>query len=588
MKKAISLAIVLACVVISALLFLESDFLKNTLQKKIGKRLSALPCDIAFALRDFSFFPPELYFSSIHAGKNGTPILGLKNCRLKGVLALVAGKAPRICVECESGEMLFEDYLKGYPLGRRSIANAGKSVGFSHAVLNLTIHRFRLLTGSESRAFVFRGKYEANQIHAFLESPGRGRGRPFLEIRGRPAGREAELRFRHIDLKTLIRLVFRETGNLPTGKAGGSARLFISETGAIDLTADLDISDLLFSHRLIDAKPVRLPLARVRGKVWIDVSKKCFRLIDTDISLKGFTMDIRGEARGKQYQLRLSTERLALNDFARLLDDPLFDGFLMKGFLQVALSLKGDMEQKRAITELELKGGIEEVKQLSRRLHYLHGDFAHPFKDRAGNRLAHAVGQGNPDYVALNTMPEFIYKSVVFAEDAAFFGHKGIDFREAEAALKDYIEISRMRGGSTITQQLAKNLFLTKDRNIMRKLKEMVLAVELDASLSKRRILEIYLNIIEWGPGILGIGHAARHYFGKPAAMLTPLEAAYLASIIPNPKRFYVHYLRGIVNPNWRERVNQILELMYLKGTISPEQFHRALAEHIAFSKDGG
>lgn len=128
-------------------------------------------------------------------------------------------------------------------------------------------------------------------------------------------------------------------------------------------------------------------------------------------------------------------------------------------------------------------------------------------------------------------------RAVLVAEDAAFFDHDGIDLKELRASLEMNWEEGRFtRGASTITQQLAKNLYLSPTRNPMRKLKELFITRRLEAALTKRRILEIYLNVIEWGDGIFGADAASRAYFGRPASHLTADEAALLAGAIINPR----------------------------------------------------
>lgn len=129
-------------------------------------------------------------------------------------------------------------------------------------------------------------------------------------------------------------------------------------------------------------------------------------------------------------------------------------------------------------------------------------------------------------------------RAVLVAEDAAFFDHDGIDLKELRASLEHNWEEGRFeRGASTITQQLAKNLYLSPSRNPIRKLRELLITRRLEAALTKRRILEIYLNVIEWGDGLFGAEAAARAYFGKPASALTPDEAALLAGAIINPRQ---------------------------------------------------
>jgi monofunctional biosynthetic peptidoglycan transglycosylase len=130
-------------------------------------------------------------------------------------------------------------------------------------------------------------------------------------------------------------------------------------------------------------------------------------------------------------------------------------------------------------------------------------------------------------------------RAIVAAEDANFLDHEGFDWEAIQKAAEKNLRRGRLvAGGSTISQQLAKNLFLTNRRTPWRKLQEAGITVMLEAVMSKRRILEIYLNIIEWGNGVFGAEAASRHYFGKNAASLEPGEAARLAAMVPNP-RFY-------------------------------------------------
>ena len=140
-------------------------------------------------------------------------------------------------------------------------------------------------------------------------------------------------------------------------------------------------------------------------------------------------------------------------------------------------------------------------------------------------------------WVPYTQISNHLRRAVLVAEDAAFFDHDGIDLKELRASLEHNWEEGRFeRGASTITQQLAKNLYLSPSRNPIRKLKELLITRRLEAALTKRRILEIYLNMIEWGDGIFGAEAAARAYFRKPASALSPDEAALLAGAIINPR----------------------------------------------------
>ena len=140
-------------------------------------------------------------------------------------------------------------------------------------------------------------------------------------------------------------------------------------------------------------------------------------------------------------------------------------------------------------------------------------------------------------WVAYGRISPTLRRAVIVTEDAAFFDHDGIDIEEIKASLeKNWEEGQFLRGGSTITQQLAKNLYLSPSRNPIRKIKELFIARRLEAALTKQRIFEIYLNVIEWGDGIFGCEAAARAYFRKSCAGLEMAESALMAGAIINPR----------------------------------------------------
>jgi len=147
---------------------------------------------------------------------------------------------------------------------------------------------------------------------------------------------------------------------------------------------------------------------------------------------------------------------------------------------------------------------------------------------------------------------------VLVAEDLSFFSHKGFDTHEIRIAAREAAQGKRVRGASTITQQLAKNLWLSPSRSPTRKLREIVLTRQLERHLSKRRILELYLNVVEFGPGVYGAEAAARRYFGIPAADLRPEQAARLAASLPRPASWHP----GVESRGYDKSVSRILALM--------------------------
>jgi len=171
-------------------------------------------------------------------------------------------------------------------------------------------------------------------------------------------------------------------------------------------------------------------------------------------------------------------------------------------------------------------------------------------------------------WVPLKRISPYLIKAVIIAEDDKFWRHEGFDFKAMEQAFqKDLRERKFKAGGSTISQQLAKNLYLTPSKNPLRKLREAILTWRMEKALTKRRIVELYLNYAEWGDGIFGIEAAARHYYGKRASSLGPEEAARLATVLPNPIRF---------NPAGRSkyvayRSKRIYRIMVARGIVIPE-----------------
>ena len=142
-------------------------------------------------------------------------------------------------------------------------------------------------------------------------------------------------------------------------------------------------------------------------------------------------------------------------------------------------------------------------------------------------------------WVPYTRISQNLKRAVLVAEDDAFWQHEGIDMEQLKISIRNDIEKGKpIRGGSTITQQLAKNLYLSPSRDPVRKLRELIIARRLEAELSKARIFEIYLNVIEWGDGIWGAEAAARSYFGTSAASLSPAQAALLAGAIINPHTY--------------------------------------------------
>ncbi len=179
-------------------------------------------------------------------------------------------------------------------------------------------------------------------------------------------------------------------------------------------------------------------------------------------------------------------------------------------------------------------------------------------------------------WVALDRVSPRLVNAVLLSEDANFFGHEGIDWEAMRDAAEHDLRVGRFaRGASTLTQQLAKNLWLGTEKSLWRKLKEAVLAAKLERAASKKRILVLYLNVVEMADGVFGVEAGARHRFATGAADLTAAQAVVLASILPAPRRV------DLSRPStWlRSRSRRLLDRMREVGRIGPEEHLRASAE---------
>lgn len=198
-------------------------------------------------------------------------------------------------------------------------------------------------------------------------------------------------------------------------------------------------------------------------------------------------------------------------------------------------------------------------------------------KDWQGEYHPFTVGPKNRYWTPSVAMPAEMKWAVIVAEDANFYKHEGVDVKALKNAIKyDLEKKSFARGASTITQQVAKNLFLSREKTISRKIKELILARRMEEELTKGRIIELYLNVVELGPMVYGVGHGARYYFGKPASALTPRECAFLAAMLPGPRVAYNPYknLDKVV-----KRSDMILRLLRGKGVLSEDEYRQALQQ---------
>jgi len=181
----------------------------------------------------------------------------------------------------------------------------------------------------------------------------------------------------------------------------------------------------------------------------------------------------------------------------------------------------------------------------------------------------HWVSYNDVNYVALHAL--------VVSEDWLFYDHKGYDFEQMKKAFEDTIEKGeRLRGASTISQQVAKNLYLSSERSYLRKFNELIFAIYMERHLSKQKILEVYMNIIEFGPSLYGIKPASKKYFNKIPKDLTPREGAFLAMLLPNPKKYSQSFREKKLTEFAQTTIDEILEKMVQAKYLKREDLEEA------------
>ncbi len=201
--------------------------------------------------------------------------------------------------------------------------------------------------------------------------------------------------------------------------------------------------------------------------------------------------------------------------------------------------------------------------------------------DGDGRAFALEAGPGTATWAPLGSTSKFMEVAVLTTEDGGFRRHHGFDQEAIKNSIRENIRKKRfVRGASTISMQLAKNLYLDRGKNLSRKLQEAILTMYLEQALTKEQILELYFNIVEFGPNLYGIGPAARHYFNGPAADLSLGQALYISSIMPNPK--VQHFgAGGAVVPGWMDYLRKLMKIAHKRNNITDEELDEGLKETV-------
>jgi hypothetical protein len=344
----------------------------------------------------------------------------------------------------------------------------------------------------------------------------------------------------------------------------GAARFGIPSAGA-DTLAPLDLG--------------------ISGRVIQDRREGALRIADSTLVTVG-EIGIRAGGRvareGPAIALRLAADALTPAAFARSIPAPMLGplaGIRARGAWDWRFGLDLDLRQpdRVAVTAQVVPRGLQlDLDRTHLDLPPPEGPFVAPIRLPRGRRVTRDLSEANPHFRTLDRIDSILVHAVVTNEDGGFFRHGGFNLDAVEGAIADNLRAGRFkRGAGTITMQLARNLHLGHERTLSRKMQEVILAWILEHMtwLEKRRLLEIYLNIIEWGPGVHGADEAATYYFGHGAGRVTVDEALFLATVVPAPSTWRWRFDDGgALRPFARAQMHFIGRAMVRKGWLRAEE----------------
>ncbi|MDI1254915.1 MAG: transglycosylase domain-containing protein [Flavobacterium sp.] len=279
------------------------------------------------------------------------------------------------------------------------------------------------------------------------------------------------------------------------------------------------------------------------------------------------------------YSLKVDIPKMKAQDFISSLPDGLFthfQGMEAEGNFSYNLNFMFNKNKPNTLifdSKLD-KENLKITKYGEADLNKLNGDFVYHAIDKGKVQRGVLVGQANPDFTPLSEISPYLRKAVLTTEDPSFFTHRGFISEAFKQSIIKNIKTKKFsRGASTISMQLIKNVFLTREKTLSRKLEEILLVYILENNriASKERMLEVYFNIIEWGPNVYGIGEASRFYFGKMPSALSLNECIYLATIIPRPKGFMYQFNdQGNLKGFAIKQQSFLTNIMMRRGLLAP------------------
>ncbi len=370
--------------------------------------------------------------------------------------------------------------------------------------------------------------------------------------------------------------------------------------GVLAMDGSLQVENAGFEHERLSPRPVANVDFAAEGQASFDIAANELTLRSLEVRMGEAAVTLEGSAARSADGWRLELDanmpptdcEAAVGAIPRdLLAEAA--GFRWDGRMQGSMHLRVD-SQDLAHTDLDIDVDnrcrfltVPAMADIRR----VQSAFLHRVVEPDGSHFEMLAGPGSPNWMPMTAISPFLVQSVIAHEDAGFLRHRGFAVYAIRDALARNLREGRyVVGASTITMQLTKNLFLHREKTLARKVQEVLLTWWVESSLTKEEILELYLNIIEYGPRVYGIVQASDHYFGKRPIDLSAAESAFLATILPNPKGFHEHYERGSLNRSMRNRVGRFLRHLHSRGRIDDVALADGLAQleaGLQFAGDG-
>lgn len=283
----------------------------------------------------------------------------------------------------------------------------------------------------------------------------------------------------------------------------------------------------------------------------------------------------------KEFTLKVSTQKLLAQDFFNSLPDGMFEslnGIQSEGFLSYHMHCElNDTCPRDVVFESELiPENFKVISWGNARLPKLNSSFLYTPYEYGRPQRSFELGESNPDFTPIEDISDYVKNAVLSSEDPSFFYHKGFVMEAIRGSIaQNYISKRFARGASTISMQLVKNVFLSRQKTMSRKFEEMLVVwmIENLHIASKKRMFEVYLNMIEWGPSIYGIGQASHFYFSKSPSEITLPEAIYLSAIIPRPKGFMWNFndSSAALKPHMERYIKNLSRIMAGRKLVNEE-----------------